>query len=93
METDRLEDAILDMDEWYAVYRNDTVSFESMEEQDETSLAIIKSALKKQVPMKPIINKMRRRVCPNCMDWLPYSPEVKYCPDCGQAIDWNEGEE
>ena len=53
-------------------------------------------ALEKQIPKKPVSKYKYRdgeNVCPSCetesrcrivMSW------VKFCPDCGQAIDWEE---
>lgn len=47
------------------------------------------SALEKQVPKKPEYYAK----CPNCgNDDFEYGInnwECKYCPDCGQALDWS----
>lgn len=55
-------------------------------------------ALEKQVPIKPVSKyeyRDNKNVCPSCetknscrivMFW------EKFCPDCGQAIDWSEEE-
>lgn len=54
-------------------------------------------ALEKQIPKKPIFEREQTSLfgvddvpyCPNCKCSLP---EVSYCEECGQAIDW-EGSE
>ena len=43
-------------------------------------------ALEKQLPKKPI----DKYNCPRCRGQL--LGKVKHCEDCGQAIDWSEGE-
>ncbi len=58
-------------------------------------------ALEKQIPAKPLNN-----YCPMCRrhlrcpkQYVGYPAKVKnrrgddYCPKCGQAIDWSEGDE
>ena len=52
-------------------------------------------ALEKQIPKKPIIEREQTSpfgvddvpYCPNCKCSLP---EVSYCEECGQAIDWSD---
>lgn len=41
-------------------------------------------------PKKPLREpKMGHRRCPVCgLLWI--IPEMKYCPDCGQKLDWSE---
>lgn len=54
-------------------------------------------ALGKQIPKKPIFEREQTSpfgvddvpYCPNCKCSLP---EVSYCEECGQAIDWEENE-
>ena len=70
---------------------------------DEESLTIAVEAMKKQDPMKPekINDNYYCRVCnefvgsEDCYDGegknIRY--EKTYCENCGQAIDWNEGDE
>lgn len=95
MERKKLEKAIFNIDEWYALSRNDTGNFESTKEQDEASLTLIKSALEKQIPMKPIHypHKYGWWDCPRCNYFIPEDSEIKYCQHCGQAIDWGDEEE
>ena len=57
------------------------VGFEALE------MAI--DALKKQIPMKPILCDDEDLICPTCdadVDWK------YYCEKCGQKIDWSENE-
>ena len=59
-----------------------------------TDLAILNKAeiikaLEKQIPKKPIINK-RKIQCVNGHN-QPVQ-HYKYCPICGQALDWSEKE-
>lgn len=59
-------------------------------------LEIIEMALEKQVPEKPYEEsygyspegrELWQDFCPRCnFDFEEY--EFKYCPNCGQAIDW-----
>lgn len=62
---------------------------------DLEALKVAAKALEKQIPMRPIHNHH----CPNCGYGLPIKGitddfcsccfKQKYCPDCGQAIDWS----
>ena len=53
--------------------------------------------LEKQIPKKPIFEREQTSpfgvddvpYCPNCKCSLP---EVSYCEECGQAIDWEASE-
>ena len=49
-------------------------------------LKIIKGALKKQVPKKPI-KELNEIICPNCKTLVGPNP---YCKYCGQALGWND---
>ena len=57
-------------------------------------------SLEKQEPKKPNETDAypHRVYCPNCYWTFWYNKEniirdmYKYCPDCGQAIDWSEDE-
>lgn len=58
------------------------------------------NALKKQVPMKPTFTGdgyadgnivYDTWTCPNCgTDYEVEYDDYKYCPECGQKIDWNQ---
>ena len=58
----------------------------------------IKDALEKQIPKKPLhytFGKEKYPKCPFCGDnWNmnEYGSGMVYCWECGQAIDWSEGE-
>ncbi len=63
-----------------------------------------KSALEKQIPKKPIDVRtpvVTWGLCPVCkgeLNKLGGNPNrvfshMNYCPDCGQRIDWSEGNE
>lgn len=55
-------------------------------------------ALEKQIPKKPIFEREQISLfgvdddayCPNCRCSIP---KVKYCEECGQAIDWGKDNE
>lgn len=73
--------------------------YQGKDEYAEVSL-VIKQALEKQTPEKPIVYKMYDTgkvvgyVCPKCKCDEIYSGIYRYdyCRDCGQAIDWSEEE-
>ena len=62
--------------------------FEQFVNHGEYILAV-ESALKKQIPKRPI-KKFTFNVCPVCDRAL--SLHMKYCSDCGQALDWSDTE-
>jgi len=47
------------------------------------------AALEKQLPKKPY-EDFPVLFCPVC--WRVVYPQIKYCPDCGQALDWRNDE-
>lgn len=60
-----------------------------MDERDLPVLKMAIDALKKQIPMKPIMCDDEDLTCPTCgadVDWK------YYCEKCGQKIDWSEEE-
>ena len=57
----------------------------TMSTAEEMELAI--SALEKQIPKKPIINK-RKIQCVNGHNQP--TQHYKYCPMCGQLMDWSD---
>lgn len=65
--------------------------FGEPELQEAFDLAI--STLRKQIPKKPIDDGAFGK-CPCC--WMKFNSEllneynIKYCPNCGQAIDWSD---
>jgi len=46
-------------------------------------------ALDKQVPKKPIDNFFDKR-CPSCNSIWGITKNEKFCPNCGQAMDWDK---
>lgn len=73
------------------IYNNDSIP------TTQDDLQTIKEALEKQIPYKPYNFSLETcgyvLVCGNCngiMDLL--QGELNYCPNCGQAIDWNDFE-
>ena len=61
------------------------------------------NALEKQIPKKPYIQQDDRNndclECPSCDSFIGYEYDcrdehyqINYCPCCGQAIDWSDGE-
>ena len=64
---------------------------------DKNALKLAIEALEKQIPKKPIFEREQTSpfgvddvpYCPNCKCSLP---EVSYCEEFGQAIDWEASE-
>lgn len=74
-------------------------------EIDAVDFILALNALDKQIPKKPtphIVQPVEAPIqigngrwqkgttvykCPNCKEWV--SKTYKYCPDCGQALDFN----
>ena len=61
-------------------------------------LFTIKELVKKETPIQVIVNWFGQDdedyysyFCPMCNNDL-YGEEEKYCPNCGQKLDWFEGE-
>lgn len=82
------------------VHRDD---FDDMFLQDIEACKTGIQALEKQMPKKVIwenekngkIYSFHWACCPNCGNEL-FDIEIgefKFCPDCGQALDWSEGNE
>lgn len=69
----------------------------------EEAIKLAKEALKKQIPKKVEKQQWIDTVC-ECgrvfskhhgdgYHSIPYENQTKYCPECGQALDWEEGGE
>lgn len=65
------------------------------------AIKIATSAIKKQIPKKPINVEKHYYECPCCKQDLGVSdddifvyknPIKKYCNNCGQALDWSDTE-
>ena len=60
----------------------------------ESALALAIEALEKQIPKKPTRGKYGHTECA-CCGWVVESfcgdlEQYPFCPNCGQAIDWEE---
>ena len=62
-------------------------------------MGVIKTALSKQIPKIPCMEYdgyseglpvYESWECPRCGFWHDIEDEYKYCPECGQAINWSE---
>lgn len=52
-----------------------------------------KQSLEKQMPKKPVKSKQDNHFhCPNCNASRYINILVKYCPFCGRALDWSDGQ-
>lgn len=83
---------------------NSTNPFMHGSDKQEEYFNVIRQALEKQIPKKPGATEdyPHRLYCPNC--YYPFErnkSEIalirehfivgnKYCPDCGQALDWSD---
>lgn len=59
------------------------------------AVQMAREALEKQIPKKPIsitISGISRYKSGVCKCGTAIAMVYKYCPNCGQAIDWSEGE-
>lgn len=64
------------------------------------SYLTLKVAIKRNEPMKPLLKDMGFGhydiYCPSCKEYIGYKNSVrqsltlKYCPDCGQRLDWSD---
>ena len=62
----------------------------------ESALALAIDALEKQIPKKPAMGKYGHTECA-CCGWVVESfcgdwEQYPFCPNCGQAIDWEDDE-
>lgn len=77
----------------------DDIDMEAAMEIHNEACRMAAAALEKQIPMKPqsaYYFREKDRVCPACE--TDTSCRIvflwqKYCPDCGQAIDWRDYEQ
>ena len=53
-------------------------------------------ALEKQIPRKPLNREDKSEIsygdCPCCSNMIDNWDNIRYCGECGQAIDWEETE-
>ena len=50
---------------------------------------IIYELVKKETPMKPL-KLSEGDFCRKCKCEIPENVEAKYCPNCGQKLDWSD---
>lgn len=66
------------------------------------AVEIAKNAIKKQIPKKVNIQRYMDTKCDCGYEFskhygdgyydIPFENKTKYCPDCGQALDWGDNE-
>lgn len=68
---------------------------DEMTVEQDMALAIVQKTLKKQIPQKPVYgyDEQDDILCPVCKETVGqmddyYFGRNKYCPECGQRIDW-----
>lgn len=68
---------------------------EALKTLDETVIGnlelkiVLSNALEKQIPKKPDLDG--GVYCPCCLhEFKSHYDETRYCPNCGQAIDWSD---
>lgn len=75
------------------------INFDIFSEPVTTYAQLAIEALEKQIPKKVTSkycpNKaffLGEKYCPSCHKFIgfPHTTHHKYCPDCGQALDWSE---
>lgn len=80
------------VDDFSFVYKGKSIPKEALIECRE----VIHKALEKQIPCKLAPKSSKKAELPVCgkcnniMDVI--QGELNYCPNCGQALDWSEGE-
>lgn len=95
---EQLKDLIKDRESF--CHRDD---FDEVFLQDIEALKVGITALEKQVPKKVIYESAKNgkiyafywACCPNCGNDIcdEDNVELKFCPDCGQALDWSDENE
>ena len=65
------------------------IQSDNMTAPQDKALAIAQKALEKQIPKKPDLDD--GVYCPCCLhEFKSHYDETRYCPNCGQAIDWGD---
>ena len=58
-------------------------------EELKEAIKVASEAIKRRIPMKPIIDCYTEFVCSNCKTQCLWRP-MECCDRCGQAIDWSD---
>ena len=69
------------------------VAMNADNEESAQAMEVAMNAMKKQIPKKPKIKYQQLHClwCCDCGTYLGYKWDgFKYCPTCGQAIDWSK---
>lgn len=81
--------------EWQNAFRQ---MYNGMPAEVDDAIDLAVNALEKQIPVKPIVKGIvheycpPQRYCPICERRLKNNRHMRFCPRCGQAIDWSGGE-
>ena len=70
------------------------IECENMTRDVKTAFNVAEMALDKQIPLKPVALSAcdREYECKGCENPIPDNL-YEFCPWCGQAIDWGDGDE
>ena len=67
------------------------IQTEHMTAEQDRALAMAQKSLEKHIPKKPIKNKQDNYShCPECNASRHINILARYCPFCGQALDWRQ---
>lgn len=70
--------------------------FDDIESELGQALNMAVEALEKQIPRKPLNREDKSEIsygdCPCCSNMIDNWDDIRYCGECGQAIDWEETE-
>lgn len=72
------------------------ISGEMLMKNIKQALDIAIEALEKQMPKKPLNREDKSEIsygyCPCCSNMIDNWVDIRFCGECGQAIDWEETE-
>ncbi len=87
-----MPEKILEMDEMYQELSKEVMGYRKIGTVEEC-----REAVEKQRVRKPVKDEYNHECCPSC-GWIVFKDEyggrcLPHCENCGQAIDWSDGEE